>query len=531
MKRFVALVLAALLLITPALAADTDDGAPGLTLVSLFHNGSPMDIVAAGDGDYFITDAFNKVVWRYAADGTATVAVGRLGIPDAAGVPLGGYNDAEPAKAAFGLPWGITPFLNGYLVSDTANNVVRYFDDTSVFTAVGSGTVGLENGRGVDTQFNHPTGLTTDAMGNAYVADTGNHVIRRISTLGQVTTFAGTGTAGYQDGATGSAQFDSPTGLCWYDGALYVADSGNHVIRRVEGERVTTFAGKTLPSGTDAAITGDWLDGAADAALFASPMDLAMSEGGVLYVSDSGNAAIRAIENGVVSTYISGDPDRGDPYPVEPRGLLVSELGLLVCDTFAGVVFTDTTRPYIMPFDDVNASDWFYGDVSFAAKRGLFSGTSATTFSPNSAMTRGMLVTVLGRMADVRAAEYTDISFEDVPAGSYYAPYIEWAFSAGIARGTGEGAFAPDRNISRQDLAVLLAGYAASQGIALRETREVVIFNDSDAISAYALDAVAQMVRAEIMTGRPGDLFDPLAGATRAEVAAVLHRFMMATIR
>ena len=531
MKRFAALVLAALLLLTPALAAEAEDGAPGQTLVSLFHNGAPMDIVAAGDGDYFITDAFNKVVWRYAADGTATVAVGRLGIPDAAGVPLGGYNDAELLKAAFGLPWGITPFLKGYLVADAANNVVRYFDDANVFTAVGSGVAGLDNGRGIDSQFSHPTGLATDNLGNAYVADTGNHVIRRISTLGQVTTFAGTGTAGYQNGASGSAQFDSPVGLCWYDGVLYVADSGNHVIRAISGGTVSTFAGQTLPSGTDAAVTGDWLDGPANAALFASPMDVTMSGDGVLYVSDSGNAAIRAIEDGVVSTYISGDPDRGDPYPVEPRGLLISEQGLLVCDTFAGVVFTDTARPFVNPFTDVTDTDWFYGDVVFAVQKGLFNGTSVTTFSPGSPMTRGMLVTVLGRMAGVNTADFTEVSFEDVPADAYFAPYIDWAFKSGVARGIGEGAFAPNRNITRQELAVILANYTASAGIELRETREVVVFNDSDAIAAYAQEAVAQMVRAGILNGRPGDLFDPLAGASRAEVAAVLHRFAAADAR
>lgn len=176
------------------------------------------------------------------------------------------------------------------------------------------------------------------------------------------------------------------------------------------------------------------------------------------------------------------------------------------------------------PFGDVRESDWYYHNVKYAYQNSLFSGTSETTFAPNTPMTRGMLVTVLGRMADVDVSGYT-ASFDDVADGAYYAKYTEWARDKGIVSGVGDNSFAPDASITRQDMAVMLARYAAAMGLKAPDMNTQAAFADAESIAAYAKDAAAAMQKAGIISGKPGGVFDPAAGATRAEVAAMLHRF------
>ena len=121
------------------------------------------------------------------------------------------------------------------------------------------------------------------------------------------------------------------------------------------------------------------------------------------------------------------------------------------------------------PFTDVKPGDWCYDAVLYAKANGFFSGTSETTFSPNGTMTRGMFVTVLGRMAGIDPAKYGgDTGFTDVPEGMYYAPYVKWAAQYGITGGTGDGRFSPDALITRQQMAALFVRYFEKFGIRLR---------------------------------------------------------------
>ena len=177
------------------------------------------------------------------------------------------------------------------------------------------------------------------------------------------------------------------------------------------------------------------------------------------------------------------------------------------------------------PFSDVKEIDWFYSDVEYVVQKGLFNGTSATTFSPQMPMTRGMAVTVLGRLAGIDVADYSGESFNDVDVTQYYAPYVKWASMLGIVNGVGGNRFAPNANISRQDLAVILAQYAQAMELNMKQTLQNVVFTDSNDIASYAVDAVGNMVRAGVINGRDTGSFDPGANATRAEVAAMLHRF------
>ena len=176
-------------------------------------------------------------------------------------------------------------------------------------------------------------------------------------------------------------------------------------------------------------------------------------------------------------------------------------------------------------FTDIE-NHWAKEDIEFVVSHGLFSGTSDTTFSPDTAMTRGMFLTVLGRLANVDVDSYNESSFNDVKSDAYYMGYIEWAIKNNIIKGIGNGNFAPEQAITREQMAVIMSNYAKIMDIKLTQTHGENTFADSANISAYAKDAVQQMQMEGILRGKNGNLFDPQGTATRAEISAVLHRFV-----
>ena len=180
------------------------------------------------------------------------------------------------------------------------------------------------------------------------------------------------------------------------------------------------------------------------------------------------------------------------------------------------------------PFSDVNESDWFYGDVMYAFANGIFRGTTEDMFEPDLPITRGMLVTALGRQNGVNEDGYAGSGFDDVDAGMYYAPYIEWARQNGIVLGVGDNRFEPDAPVTRQDIAAIFARFAEYKGIALADARGYTGFADQAEIAGYAEGAVEALYAAEVVNGYPDGSFQPLGEATRAEVAAMLRRLLEA---
>ena len=174
-------------------------------------------------------------------------------------------------------------------------------------------------------------------------------------------------------------------------------------------------------------------------------------------------------------------------------------------------------------FTDVKFGAWYYTAVDYAVGEGLFSGTSSNTFSPGSAMTRGMFVRVLGNKAKVDPDEYQSGSFSDVQAGIWYAPYVEWAAQNGIVTGTGHGRFSPNQSVTREQIAVILYNYAKYAGCDLT-TRAGMLekFPDGDRVSGYAKYAVEWAVTHNILSGSGGRL-DPKGTATRAQVAQIFY--------
>ena len=184
------------------------------------------------------------------------------------------------------------------------------------------------------------------------------------------------------------------------------------------------------------------------------------------------------------------------------------------------VEFTDGT----LPFTDVRETDWFYDDVVFAYENGLFSGTTATTFSPYAPMTRAMLVTVLYRLEGEPAVTGRS-GFSDVTIGSYYEAAVTWAADNGIVNGTSAVTFSPSENVTREQMAAILCRYAQYKQYGTSASASLNAFSDAAAVSTYAKAPLSWAVSEKLVNGTDGKLL-PRASATRAQVAAILHRFV-----
>ena len=176
-------------------------------------------------------------------------------------------------------------------------------------------------------------------------------------------------------------------------------------------------------------------------------------------------------------------------------------------------------------FVDVPEGAWFYDAVEYVSGHDIFRGTSDTEFSPYGTMTRAMMVTVLGRLAQVDPADYTGApAFTDVKSGSWYAPYVAWAVAAGITDGVGQGRFAPDEPVTRAQMAAFLWRYFQHIGARLPETVTDSLPGDYSAIPAYAREAAADLWRCGIFQGDGDNSFAPDRQLTRAEAAELLMR-------
>ena len=177
------------------------------------------------------------------------------------------------------------------------------------------------------------------------------------------------------------------------------------------------------------------------------------------------------------------------------------------------------------PFTDVSEKDWFYGDVMFVYENGLMLGTSKTLFSPHGTATRGMMATILWRMEGSPAPKGKN-SFTDVESGKWYADAITWTAENGIFAGYGKDKFGPDDPITREQLAAIFYRYADYKGYDLTVKGNLDKFKDADKITDYAKTAMQWAVGSGLVKGKSGNLLDPQGTATRAEIAAMLHRFI-----
>lgn len=267
-----------------------------------------------------------------------------------------GYLDGPAATAVFNHPTYAVRNSKGVVyVSDTDNHVVRRMVNDKVYTAAGNGKEGYKDGKFGEALLHAPTGLAVDAQDNVYVADSLNNVIRKITPEGVTTTFAGIANemGGYKDGSVAEAAFNEPMGLAIDEkGGLYIADSGNHLIRYIYDGKVTTVAGKaTKVDELTGYMAGGYVNGQSSEARFNRPRGLAYAEG-VLFVADSLNNRIRAVQlSGKVIT-ISGKSAPGDKVGAaeeaqfnQPSALLYVYGKLYVSDTLNNSVKTLNVDP------------------------------------------------------------------------------------------------------------------------------------------------------------------------------------------
>jgi hypothetical protein len=245
----------------------------------------------------YVNDTGNHVV-RLVCSGSVPSGCTSGTVTTVAGNGTDGYVNGSSLSAEFGGLAG-DRYGSEWYFFDMQNNTIRGWNGSSVTTWAGTGQAGLLNGYITSAEFGMPASAAWDTNSNMYVTDMANYVLRKIDPSGSVTTLAGSGQAGYADGTGGAAEFNLPTVMAFNssDGHLYVADSGNNMVRRVDTSgNVTTYVGQR---------SGGYADACGTQAKFATPTE-AVAYNGYLYVSDTMNNAIRQVNlsNGCVTTYI-----------------------------------------------------------------------------------------------------------------------------------------------------------------------------------------------------------------------------------
>ncbi|UIR55916.1 DUF6443 domain-containing protein [Sphingobacterium sp. SRCM116780] len=250
---------------------------------------NPLNTAMGSDGSLYIANAGYHSIMKRTSAGIETVFAG-------GNSTIWDYVDGTGSTARFRHPSSIAIDAAGNLfVTDQQNHRIRKITPAGVVsTFAGNGTAGATNGTGTAASFNNPMGLAFDASGNLYVADGMNNLIRKITTAGVVSTYAGSGTLGLQDGSLLTAQFNSPMGLAFdSNGDLYIADRQNHAVRKISGGTVSTVAG----NGTFGNV-----DGQGSAARFYALNNLVVKDGNI-YLVDMNNNALRYISpTGAVKT-------------------------------------------------------------------------------------------------------------------------------------------------------------------------------------------------------------------------------------
>jgi FG-GAP-like repeat/NHL repeat len=291
---------------------------------------SPNQVAVDAAGNVYVGDSNNYTIRKVSPAGVVTTLAGQTGVAGSA--------DGSGSAAQFKSFGGLAADASGNVyVSDGGNYAVRKITAAGVVTTLAGNPLGWgsSDGTGTDARFFNPLGVALDAAGNLYVADNSNHLVRKVTSAGVVTTIAGgAGVPGNLDGDIGSARFNFPRGMV-FDGTdnLYVADSGNNVIRKITSAGVvTTLAGSGASGGAD---------GTGTAASFDFPQNLALDGSGNIYVADSRNQKIRKITSDGVVTTLAGSGSAGSADGTgtaagfnSPSGLVVDAAGnLFVADS------------------------------------------------------------------------------------------------------------------------------------------------------------------------------------------------------
>lgn len=304
----------------------------------------PYSLSLDKDGGILIVDSYNNKI-RKVKDGNVMTVSGFADKKDSYGLPKGGYVDDTADKSKFNRPRGAVVDSKGNIfVADTGNNVIRKISNGEVYTFAGNVEKGYEDGIGSQAKFNMPSGLAVDKNDNIYVADTLNNVIRIITPDGTVSTFAGKADSkgGFQDGVLNEALFNEPSAVALdSNGVVYVLDTGNQLVRKIENDKVLTLAGNNtgglLPDTNY--VKGAFKDGTGSEARFNFPKGFHVTPEGVVFIADTWNQRIRVIDTkGKVST-IAGTGVVGNKIDAQmkaefnsPNSVLYDNGTVYICD-------------------------------------------------------------------------------------------------------------------------------------------------------------------------------------------------------
>lgn len=194
-----------------------------------------------------------------------------------------------------------------------------------------------------------------------------------------------------------------------------------------------------------------------------------------------------------------------------------------ICALLVTIPLVAFSKGAAAPFSDVAETQWYYDAICYVYENGLMNGTSDSTFSPNQATSRGMVVTLLHRLeGEPRTAAS---SFTDVMRSAYYEQAVAWAAQRHIVDGYGNGKFGPDDPITREQLATILFRYVTYKGWGLENCRSYETFNDASNVSDYAVEAMKWAVGNNLITGTSAQTLEPQGTALRSQLAAILMRF------
>lgn len=354
---------------TAAIRGNSDNTGPAASFTEAFG------VATDKAGNVYVADTYNQTIRKITPTGTVSTLAGRVGTP--------GSVDGTGTAARFFNPYGVAtdPAGNVY-VPDHDNHTIRKITSTGTVTTLAgiAATTGVEDGIGTAARFNNPVGIATDSVGNIYVGDVHSHTIRKISTTGAVTTLAGVaGRVGSADGMGPLASFNLPYGVATdSSGNVFVADYGNHTIRKITSEgTVTTFAGTAGQPGS--------VDATGKDARFNFPYSVAADHLGNIYVADRANHTIRKITSGGTVTTLAGTLGKAgyaDGIGISatftfPDGIATDSMGnVYVAERYNNIIRKITSSGVVTTFagtagvqgsaDGVGAAASFFGPISIA---------------------------------------------------------------------------------------------------------------------------------------------------------------------